>query len=83
MVQGSRVGESLRFFLFVLFCFPFCSSSHMSASIARDGVECFTLLCLDAFPFLRSSHLSFLFSLSLTSVRADLAMPGFWYLNNK
>ena len=50
MVQGSLVGDPLSVSLFVLFCFPFCSSSPMSASVARDRVECFALSA--SIPFL-------------------------------
>ena len=60
MVQGSWVGDPLliSFFLFSS-VFLFCSSFPMSASVTRDGVECFTL-CLNPFPFLHSSHFYFL-----------------------
>ena len=36
-------GPAPFFFLFDLVCSPLCYSSPMNASIARDGVGCFTL----------------------------------------
>ena len=80
MFQGSWVGDPLPV---SLFCFPFCSSSPMSASVALDGIGCFTLCASTPFlSFALLIFLSFFFSLSLTLMRADLAVVGFRYLNN-
>ena len=51
MVKGSRFGDLLPVSFFLFSCFPFCSSSPMSSSIAR-GVLVSHPLCLDPFPFL-------------------------------
>ena len=59
MVQGIWVGTISLFLYFCSFLFSVRRSSLMSASIAWDGVGCFSL-CLDPIPFLRSSHLSLL-----------------------
>ena len=74
MVRGSRVADplSVSFFLF-FFRFPFCSSSPMCASIARDGIEGFALCA--SVPFLFFARLSF--SLSSVLMRADPAVAGF------
>ena len=79
MVQGNWVGDlhSVSFF-----CFPFCSSSPMSTSIAQDGVGGFTLCAL--IPFLLFTLLTSLsfFSLSLAMMSGDPELAGFMYLNN-
>ena len=84
MVQGIRVGESLpiSFFSSSLYL-PFCSSSPISASIARDGVDGFALY--PDLSFLPSSPSFFLpvLSLFLALLRADPAVAGFWSLFNK
>ena len=74
MVLGSWVGDPLP----VLFCFPFCSSSPMSASVAWEGVECSTLC--DSIPFLFFALLTFL---SLAFMLADPTVAGFTALFNK
>ena len=73
MVQGSCVWDPLAvFFLFVLFCFPFCSSSPMSASVGRDGGGCSPYV-----PRSRSFFSLFLlYFLSLSLMRADLVVAG-------
>ena len=69
--RAAGLGHPPCFFLFVLFCFPFCFSSPMSASIARDGVGCFTLCTSIPFLFL----FSFLYLYSAL-MRADPAVAG-------
>ena len=64
-------GPALCFFLFVLFCFPFCSSSPASASVAWDGVGCFTQCAL--IPLLFFTLLTFL---SLALMSGDPALSG-------
>ena len=62
--------------LFLSFCFPFCSSSPMCASITRDVVRGFTLCGL--IPFLFFTLLTFLsfLSLSLALIHIALAVSG-------
>ena len=71
-------GPAPCFFLFDQFYFPFCSSSPISTSIARDLFGCFTLC--SSFPFLFFTLLTFL---SLALMGAGLATAGFRQLPNK
>ena len=71
MVQDSWVGDLFPVSFFVFFCFPFCSSSPVSASVAWDGIGCFTLCA--SIPFLFFPLLAFL---SLALMRADPALAG-------
>ena len=83
MVQGTGVGSwgpAPSFFLFFLFCFPFCSSSPMSSSVVLDGVGCFTVCA--SIPFLFFTLLTCL-SLALMPADSAVAESRFSYNKNK
>ena len=75
MIESSRVAGLGARSLF-LFCFPFCSSFPMSASIPRDVVRGFTLCASTHFFFFALLTCLPFLSLSLTLMRVNFAVVG-------